>query len=91
MSRESKTQVIGGARGIGLFTENGAYIIVADILEKEGIHMADPIGGCYVHCDVSKEADVEAAVELAMRRRGDWTLCLLKKKKNVKSSFSIHG
>ncbi|CAA7041749.1 unnamed protein product [Microthlaspi erraticum] len=67
--------ITGGARGIGaatarLFAENGAYVIVADILEKEGIHVADSIGGCYVHCDVSKEADVEAVVELAMRRKG---------------------
>lgn len=67
--------ITGGARGIGaatarLFSENGAYVIVADILEKEGIHVADSIGGCYVHCDVSKEADVEAVVELAMRRKG---------------------
>ncbi|KAL1205527.1 Short-chain dehydrogenase reductase ATA1 [Cardamine amara subsp. amara] len=67
--------ITGGARGIGaatarLFTENGAFVIVADILEKEGVHLADSIGGCYVHCDVSKEADVEAAVELAMRRKG---------------------
>lgn len=67
--------ITGGARGIGaatarLFTENGAYVIVADILAKEGVHVADSIGGCYVHCDVSKEADVEAAVELAMRSKG---------------------
>ncbi|AEE77761.1 alcohol dehydrogenase (ATA1) [Arabidopsis thaliana] len=67
--------ITGGARGIGaatarLFTENGAYVIVADILENEGILVAESIGGCYVHCDVSKEADVEAAVELAMRRKG---------------------
>uniref|UniRef100_A0A0D3AB49 3-oxoacyl-[acyl-carrier-protein] reductase n=1 Tax=Brassica oleracea var. oleracea TaxID=109376 RepID=A0A0D3AB49_BRAOL len=67
--------ITGGARGIGaatarLFTENGAYVIVADILDEEGVHMAESIGGCYVHCDVSKEADVEAAVELAMRRKG---------------------
>nr|AAC49835.1 alcohol dehydrogenase [Arabidopsis thaliana] len=67
--------ITGGARGIGaatarLFTENGAYVIVADILDNEGILVAESIGGCYVHCDVSKEADVEAAVELAMRRKG---------------------
>ncbi|ESQ37573.1 hypothetical protein EUTSA_v10003119mg [Eutrema salsugineum] len=67
--------ITGGARGIGaatarLFAENGAYVIVADILEKEGVHVADSIGGCYVHCDVSNEADVAAVVELAMRRRG---------------------
>ncbi|CAN6990553.1 unnamed protein product [Brassica rapa subsp. trilocularis] len=67
--------ITGGARGIGaatarLFTENGAYVIVADILDEEGVRMAESIGGCYVHCDVSKEADVEAAVELAMRRKG---------------------
>ncbi|KAF8053703.1 hypothetical protein N665_1381s0002 [Sinapis alba] len=67
--------ITGGARGIGaatarLFTENGAYVIVADILDEEGVHMAESIGGCYVHCDVSKEADVEAAVELAIRRKG---------------------
>ncbi|CAN8277740.1 unnamed protein product [Cochlearia groenlandica] len=73
---ENKVAIItGGARGIGaatarLFAENGAYVIVADILEKEGLGVAQSIRGCYVHCDVSKEADVEAAVELAMTSKG---------------------
>ncbi|CAN8268371.1 unnamed protein product [Cochlearia groenlandica] len=67
--------ITGGARGIGaatakLFSYHGAYVIIADILDKEGIHMAESIGGCYVHCDVSKEDDVAAVVEVAMRCKG---------------------
>ncbi|CAI9764924.1 unnamed protein product [Fraxinus pennsylvanica] len=67
--------ITGGARGIGaatskLLAENGAYVIIADILDELGAKLADLIGGRYVHCDVSKEYDVEHAIQFALKWKG---------------------
>ncbi|KAK2978684.1 hypothetical protein RJ640_009895 [Escallonia rubra] len=67
--------ITGGARGIGaatakLFAENGAHVVVADILDELGKSLADSIGGQYIHCDVANEADVESAVQLALVWKG---------------------
>ncbi|XP_019188373.1 PREDICTED: short-chain dehydrogenase reductase ATA1 [Ipomoea nil] len=67
--------ITGGARGIGaetakLLAGNGVDVIIADILDELGAPLAESIGGRYVHCDVSKEADVESAVKLALEWRG---------------------
>ncbi|XP_057982321.1 short-chain dehydrogenase reductase ATA1 [Malania oleifera] len=67
--------ITGGARGIGaatakLFAQNGAHVIIADILDELGAPLADSIGGRYIHCDVAKEADVESAVQLALKWKG---------------------
>ncbi|KAM7484770.1 hypothetical protein LguiA_000779 [Lonicera macranthoides] len=67
--------ITGGARGIGaatakLFAQNGAHVVIADILDELGATLADSIGGQYIHCDVSKEADVESAVQLALTWKG---------------------
>ncbi|GAB2278183.1 Short-chain dehydrogenase reductase Ata1 [Dionaea muscipula] len=67
--------VTGGARGIGaaivkLFALHGAHVVVADILDDLGARLADSIGGRYVHCDVSKEDDVESAVQFALNWKG---------------------
>ncbi|KAL2478623.1 Short-chain dehydrogenase reductase ATA1 [Forsythia ovata] len=67
--------ITGGARGIGaatakLFAENGAHVIIADILDELGAKLADFIGGRYVHCDVSKEYDVEQAIQCALNWKG---------------------
>ncbi|KAL0464333.1 UNVERIFIED_CONTAM: Short-chain dehydrogenase reductase ATA1 [Sesamum latifolium] len=67
--------ITGGARGIGaataqVFAENGAHVIIADILDEPGAKLADSIGGRYVHCDVSVEHDVERAVQLAIDWKG---------------------
>ncbi|KAI3946172.1 hypothetical protein MKW98_008765 [Papaver atlanticum] len=73
---KSKVAIItGGARGIGaatakLFALNGAEVIIADILDDLGPALAASIGGCYIHCDVTKESDVESAVNLALTRKG---------------------
>ncbi|XP_071926198.1 short-chain dehydrogenase reductase ATA1-like [Coffea arabica] len=68
--------ITGGARGIGgataeLFAKNGAYVVIADVLDELGSHLATSIGGRYIHCDVSKEKDVEAAVEFALAWKGE--------------------
>ncbi|XP_071700384.1 short-chain dehydrogenase reductase ATA1-like [Rutidosis leptorrhynchoides] len=67
--------VTGGARGIGgdiskLMAENGAHIIIADVLDEVGAEFAKSIGGVFIHCDVSKESDVESAVQLALLSKG---------------------
>ncbi|KAK3222340.1 hypothetical protein Dsin_009365 [Dipteronia sinensis] len=67
--------ISGGARGIGaataqVFAQNGANVVIADLLDELGLSLADSIGGRYIHCDVTKEADVEAAVQLALAWKG---------------------
>ena len=71
---EGKVAIItGGASGIGeatagLFTKHGAKVIVADIVRKIGHTTSSEI--TYTHCDVNKEEDVSAAVDLAMEKHG---------------------
>ncbi|KAM3394725.1 short-chain dehydrogenase reductase ATA1 [Capsicum galapagoense] len=67
--------ITGGARGIGaatarVFAENGAHVVIADILSEVGASLAESIGGRYVQCDVSKEEEVESAVKLAVEWKG---------------------
>lgn len=44
--------------------------MIADVLDDLGTTLADSIHGRYVHCDVSKESDVESAVQYAMEWKG---------------------
>ena len=79
MSRlKGKVAVItGGASGIGeatvrLFVEEGAAVVLADIQDARGQDLAAELGdrAAYVHADVSREADVKAAVDAAVSRFG---------------------
>ncbi|KAH9289096.1 hypothetical protein KI387_033213, partial [Taxus chinensis] len=75
---EGKIAIItGGAAGIGeatvrLFTKHGAKVIIADIADNEGQKVAESLSplATYIHCDVSKEQDVKAAVDFAMEKHG---------------------
>ena len=64
--------VTGGSRGMGeatarLFVEQGAKVLIGDVLDNEGQALADELGAAavYQHLDVSSETDWAAAVERA--------------------------
>ena len=69
---EGKVAVItGGASGIGeasvrLFAAEGAEVVVADVQDERGRRLASELGAEYVHADVTREEDVEAAVSHAV-------------------------
>lgn len=59
--------VTGAGRGQGeqearLFAEEGAKVVVADVLDDQGEALAKEVGALYVHLDVSREDDWRAAV-----------------------------
>ncbi|MEM9179335.1 MAG: SDR family oxidoreductase [Pseudomonadota bacterium] len=60
---QNKTALVtGAARGIGAaiakaFADEGAKVIVTDILDEEGAATASAIGGTYYRLDVQSEAD----------------------------------
>ena len=70
---EGKVAIItGAARGQGacearLFIEEGARVVLGDIMDEEGQALADELGESarYVHLDVREEADWSQAIETA--------------------------
>jgi NAD(P)-dependent dehydrogenase (short-subunit alcohol dehydrogenase family) len=74
--RDKVVVVTGGASGIGKalckrFAAEGARgIVVADLNEKGARAVADRVSGVGLKCDVSIEADVRHAVELANKHYG---------------------
>jgi 3alpha(or 20beta)-hydroxysteroid dehydrogenase len=69
--------ITGAARGQGeaearLFVEEGAQVILGDILDDEGTAIADALGesGHYVRLDVTRQDDWSAAVSTAESRFG---------------------
>ena len=67
--------VTGAARGIGLaiaqrFAAEGATVILTDVLDKEGEAAASAMGATYMHCDVSKTAEVTAIVAAVVEKHG---------------------
>ncbi|CAI0440982.1 unnamed protein product, partial [Linum tenue] len=66
--------ITGGASGIGastakLFARNGATVVIADVQTEEIIGPA-AAAATFVYCDVSKESDVERAVDAAVAAHG---------------------
>ncbi|RYF71166.1 MAG: SDR family NAD(P)-dependent oxidoreductase, partial [Comamonadaceae bacterium] len=64
--------VTGGASGLGegtarMLATNGAKVVVADMQAEKGAAVAADIGGVFVRCDVSQEADGQAAVAAALK------------------------
>jgi len=63
--------VTGGASGLGegtarLLAASGGKVVVADLQAERGQAVATEIGGVFVKCDVSQEADGQAAVAAAL-------------------------
>ena len=63
--------VTGGASGLGegtarMLAAHGAKVVVADLQAERGQKVAAEIGGAFVRCDVSQEADGQRAVAAAL-------------------------
>ncbi len=76
MNVADKTVVVtGGASGIGKalslrFAEEGARVVVADLLQENARQTTDQIQGLAVVCDVAKEADILNLVARAEQHFG---------------------
>ena len=62
--------VTGGASGLGegtarMLAANGGKVVIADMQADKGEAVAKDIGGAFVKCDVSSEADGQAVVAKA--------------------------
>ena len=63
--------VTGGASGLGegtarMLTQAGGTVVIADMQIEKGEAIAQEIGGAFVKCDVSNEADGQAVVAKAV-------------------------
>ena len=63
--------VTGGASGLGegtarMFAAHGGKVVIADLNTERGEAIARELGGAFVRCDVSQEADGQAAVAQAV-------------------------
>ena len=73
---EGKTAlVIGAARGIGKaiavrFAEEGANLVIADTEREAGAATGAELGAPFIFTNISKLADAEAAVALALKQYG---------------------
>ena len=64
--------ITGGASGLGagtarMLVAEGAKVILADVQDEAGEKLAQELGQAYVHCDVTQEADGQAAVAAALK------------------------
>ncbi|WJX50012.1 hypothetical protein P8452_36377 [Trifolium repens] len=76
---EGKVALItGGASGIGeatarLFSKHGAQVVIADVEDDIGHSVCKDLhksSASYVHCDVTKEKDIENAVNTTISKYG---------------------
>ena len=74
--------ITGGASGIGeatarLFSKHGAHVVIADIQDDLGLSLCKHLeSASYVHCDVTKEEDVENCVNTAVSKYGKLDIML---------------
>lgn len=78
-----KAVISGGASGLGQATAarlaaGGGQVALLDVQDEHGHKAAAAIGGAasYHHCDVTSEADVDAAVAAAAKRMGGLNLAV---------------
>jgi NAD(P)-dependent dehydrogenase (short-subunit alcohol dehydrogenase family) len=69
--------ITGGASGIGAasvrcFASEGARVVIADVQDERGAHLADELDGqaIYIHTDVSQESHVEQLVARTVEQFG---------------------
>lgn len=67
--------ITGGSSGIGratakLFKQEGAEVIVTDILDTEGLQLSKELAGEYFHLDVSQEAEWQELYEKIINKYG---------------------
>jgi 3alpha(or 20beta)-hydroxysteroid dehydrogenase len=67
--------ITGGARGQGaaegrLFTDEGATVVLADVLDSDGEQAAKEISGTYRHLDVASEEEWDTVVADVMATHG---------------------
>lgn len=67
--------ITGGARGQGaaeatLFAQEGAIVIVTDVLDDDGKKTASAVGGTYMRHDVTEEARWKSVVEEIVAQHG---------------------
>jgi len=63
--------VTGAASGLGegtarMLAREGATVVVADVQADKGEALARELGGAYIKCDVTQEADAQAAIVRAV-------------------------
>ena len=63
--------VTGGASGLGegaarMLASHGGTVVIADMQAEKGQAIAQDIGGAFVRCDVSNEADAQAVIAKAV-------------------------
>jgi NAD(P)-dependent dehydrogenase (short-subunit alcohol dehydrogenase family) len=73
--KDKSAVVTGGANGIGeatsrLLAAEGARVVIADLNDARGAALAAELDGIYIRTDVTREAQVEAAVAAAVENFG---------------------
>jgi NAD(P)-dependent dehydrogenase (short-subunit alcohol dehydrogenase family) len=68
--RDNVFIITGGASGLGAATARalavaGGKVVLADLQDDTGRALAAELGGTFVHCDVTEEADGQAVVAAA--------------------------
>lgn len=69
--RDNVFIVTGGASGLGagtarMLAEQGGKVVIADLNEAAGTALAEELGGRFIRCDVTSEADGQAVVDAAV-------------------------
>lgn len=73
--------VTGGASGMGaatarMLSQAGASVAIFDSNETAALQMAAEINGLGLHCDVTNEASVQAAIATAAQLQGPARICI---------------